>query len=35
MYRLKHLAGFSPQVTDREAELVAENRLGNVFCGDA
>ena len=31
MHHLKYLAGYSPQITDRVAELVAENRLGSVL----
>jgi predicted metal-dependent hydrolase len=31
MHHLKYLAGYSPQVTARVAELVAENRLGSVL----
>lgn len=31
MQQLKYLAGYSPQITARVAELVAENRLGSVL----
>ncbi|MDD2899438.1 MAG: M48 family metallopeptidase [Desulfuromonadaceae bacterium] len=31
MTHLKYLAGYSAQITDRVAELVAENRLGGVL----
>jgi len=31
MHHLKYLAGYSPQITARVAELVAENRLGSVI----
>lgn len=31
MQHLKYLAGYSPQITARVAELVAENRLGSVL----
>lgn len=31
MHTLKYLAGYSSQVTDQVAELVAENRLGSVI----
>jgi hypothetical protein len=31
MYDLKYLAGYSPQITAQVAQLVAENRLGEVI----
>ena len=31
MHCLKYLAGYSPQITDQVARLVAENRLGSVI----
>jgi predicted metal-dependent hydrolase len=31
MHHLKYLAGYSPQITARVAQLVAENRLGSVI----
>jgi predicted metal-dependent hydrolase len=31
MHHLKYLAGYSPQLTDQVAQLVAENRLGSVI----
>lgn len=31
MHHLKYLAGYSQQITERVAELVAENRLGSVL----
>lgn len=31
MHYLKYLAGYSPEITAQVAELVAENRLGNVI----
>lgn len=31
MHHLKYLVGYSPQITTRVAELVAENRLGSVI----
>ncbi|RII28455.1 MAG: metal-dependent hydrolase [Geobacter sp.] len=31
MHRLKYLAGYSPGITGQVAQLIAENRLGNVL----
>ena len=31
MQHLKYLAGYSPQITDQVAKLLAENRLGSVL----